>query len=370
MPLLAAALDFLMTTVGYGDLDDIFAEMLAEPSATTSIGRAANRIAALLHDYLGDHLESAHHKAKFHRILGFLEKRSETKTIDIDDQAVLDFWCDHSVAAEQAKEGDFRTFRTVFETFVRFLRALEFGRTHQAMDRAAPIGANREAGEIDLDQLGDYFDDPGSWASPLPQLGEDPTGRIKFLYKKEKETMELLLDCGPMARRLPISLLRSEVFGKAQSRITQALRNRTAAGELCMLINTVSDETYQTQLDRYGIRQTRGAGRSDRTFGAPDLGHRFAGACSGHRPHHAGPSPPNRPPVGWQALPGRGQYDHRVHRRNWYRHLHPHHRRADDQGDLRRPSPAVRANRLQMAGCRALILAAIRACASQAPASR
>ena len=89
-----------------------------------------------------------------------------------------------------------------------------------------------------------------------------------------------------------------------------------------------------------------------------------------HRPHHAGPSPPNRPPVGWQALPGRGQYDHRVHRRNWYRHLHPHHRRADDQGDLRRPRPAVRANRLQMAGCRALILAAVRACASQAPASR
>ncbi len=127
-------------------------------------------------------------------------------------------------------------FRTVVGAFIAFVRALETARTRRGMDGAAPLGGDREAGEFDPGALSEAADDGGEWQSPLPLLDEPPASGIKFLNKREREDLALVIDCGPLARRLPMSVLRAEVFGQVQGRITQALRRKSATPEIRSLI--------------------------------------------------------------------------------------------------------------------------------------
>ena len=225
MPLLTALLDFLIGIESYAEVDAVLSEMLSDCTDDTAVKKAANTISRHIYRYLSRHLPSAQNAAKFNHILKFLKNRSTDRSILIDDATVLEFWSAHG-DAEDRRSGDFRAFRTVLDAFVAFQRALELAEDYAAVQRAAPVGSDREAGEIDPEALSGIFDVPGQWESPLPLLAEEPVKRIKFLTNREKESLQLLLDLGPMSRRLPLSLLRAEVFGSIQSRITQALRRK------------------------------------------------------------------------------------------------------------------------------------------------
>lgn len=250
MPALAALLEFLMTTETYSEVDEIFTEMLDNASSDAAIRRAANAISLRLHHYLSRHLPSAQNAAKFSRILEFLKGRMEDESILIDDRIVLDFWHAHALSDDK-KIGNFRAFRTVLDAFVNFMRALELADDRIAIDRARPIGSNREAGEVDPEALSGMVDLPDDWRSPLLILSEEPVNRIKFLTNRQQETLRLLLDAGPMSRRLPLSLLRSEVFGRVQSRITQALRRKSGGDEVLALIQCRDAVGYATFLAAY-----------------------------------------------------------------------------------------------------------------------
>jgi hypothetical protein len=246
MPVLAALLEFVIAGVGYAQVADVLDEMLTPPVSDAAVGRAANALQALLYRYLAEHLPSVQHMAKFGRLLRFLRARTDGPEATVDDAAVLDFW--REAAAEP--DSDFRAYRTAFDAVVQFVRALAAAGDQQAMARARPIGADREAGEVDPELLVELLEAQGeAWESPLTALESPPADAVKFLNKAERDLVALLLDCGPVAQRLPISLLRAEVFGHHQGRITQALRRNA---DVAALVREPPQESYDDRLRRWG----------------------------------------------------------------------------------------------------------------------
>jgi sulfur carrier protein ThiS len=242
MPLLAALFEFLIGIGGYRQVDEVLGRMLSDAHDHAAVETAATDLSKRIYGYLSRHLPSAQNAAKFNQILAFLENRSPDGAVVVDDEIVLQFWSDHAVK-EGGRSGDFRAFRTVLDAFVAFSRALELALDQTAVRRAAAIGSDRAAKEVDPDELSDLADLPGQWESPLRLLAEEPVDRIKFLTNREKDSLHLLLDTGPLSRQLPLSLLRAEVFGKVQARITQALRDKDG-GSLSRLIDCPDPESY------------------------------------------------------------------------------------------------------------------------------
>jgi hypothetical protein len=227
MPLLAAFFEFLVASVSYVEVAAIIATMLERPESQDTVRAAATAIEGLLYCYLNQHLPSVHNQTKFSLILDFFKGRTAAGSVTIDDAAILEFWQKH--ADNVAGRGDFRLFRTVSDAFVSFRRALQAAELKAAVEAALPFGGDREAGEFDPGIVLELVEQGDDWRSPLLVLASEPASRVKFLNQQESDTLKKLMDYGPVAHSLPLSLLRYEVFGHRQRRITQALRKKRSA---------------------------------------------------------------------------------------------------------------------------------------------
>jgi hypothetical protein len=105
------------------------------------------------------------------------------------------------------------------------LKALEETARSEAMAQAAPIGMDREKGEVEPDDTCAHVTAAQEWVSPLTLLDTEPAAAIKFFKKEgERKPMEALMHYGPAAIRLPLAFLRLESFGPVQSAITTDLQ--------------------------------------------------------------------------------------------------------------------------------------------------
>lgn len=237
MPFLAALYEFMAGMEDfsyYAELDSLFTEMTHRPADVKDVQAASNRIASHFRLYRRRHVTHAQHDGKFDALFSFVAERSPEGVLAIDDDAVFDFWAQKSAA------GDFRAYRTVFEAFATFLRALEDSSRSEAMAHASSIGVDRENGEVEPDDGAVSYDVAEEWVSPLAALDEEPAASIKFLKKEgERKPIDALMHYGPTAIRLPLAFLRLEAFGPVQSAITtdlqigrrERLEDRAACGD-------------------------------------------------------------------------------------------------------------------------------------------
>ncbi len=252
MPFLSALMEFLISSIGYGDLDDVFREMLVPGISKEAISKRANELSRGIYDYLKDHLPTAQNMRKFHCLIDYMKERhgSGFSPSAIDDETILDFWI--SWALDDPTGGnDFKTYESVFRGFLRLRHALEQAVDLYALDGALSIGADREAGEIDPDTIHAMVETIDEYRSPLLALHEPPVAAIKFLNNKEMSGLELLMDCGKAAFVLSLSLMRCEVFSMGQRRITQALRRKMDIEELQGIINEPALETYEDRKEDF-----------------------------------------------------------------------------------------------------------------------
>ena len=224
MPFLLALYEFLVSMEAFAfhqELSEIFENMTmgAEASLIRCIKDASNKISSRLRQYRRAHMIWAAHNEKFNRIFLFLKERGEGDHLIIDDVAILDFWTLHS----QGK--DFRGYKTVFDAFVMFQCALQTGRRSQAAEQSSVLGADFEAGEVDLSDHAYDLRAFGDWVSPLQVLDEDDLREIKF-FKRESERrhLEQMMRYGPDAIRLLLAFLRLESFAPIQTGITNDLQ--------------------------------------------------------------------------------------------------------------------------------------------------
>jgi hypothetical protein len=248
MPLLTALLEIVVTIVGYEAIDQILSDMTTGAADEAAISDAANAVNRLVYNWLKDHLPGTQAGEKFETIVRFLSSTGKDGSVEISDDTILAFWQRQNDG--QGGASDFRTFRSALGGFVDFLRAVETGSTRSMVSFARPLGTDHDAGEVD--PMFDDDDAPaGAWQTPLALLDMPPADAIKFLNKRERDDLDLLMDCGPLAIDLPLSVLRCEVFGTVQGRITQALRRKVAKKEIHQLAACGEAEPYGERTGRY-----------------------------------------------------------------------------------------------------------------------
>jgi hypothetical protein len=245
MPVLSALFEFILTALGYTDIDENLQNLLGNALNKKSVSECANSLSRLIYGYLREHLPTAQSQRKFRKILAFCQDDVE----GVDDSVILDFWQDASMNSE--KGVDFKTFDSVLLTFVRAIQAVEAARDLSALNYAASIGGDREAGEIDPNTLSETLNSVDETIAPLFKLTSAPLNLVKFLNKQECAALETLLHAGELALRLPLSILRSNVFAKPQARLTQALRRKANGEEFQDIIHEGPEDTYQDRQTQY-----------------------------------------------------------------------------------------------------------------------
>ena len=227
MPFLIALFEFLATMEDmafHNEMNDCLDTMIVSAMGKRAVQDAANRIAAALRQYCGQHRNRKCHDEAFNAIQRFLHDRQpnvENNSWSIDDAAILVFWQQHNT-------GNFRTYRNAFEHFEDFYDSNNTTANQRALATAEPLGPNQEFGEIDPDDLSSasaYFGDEAAWQDPLPLLDQRPASGIKFLTKTgERASLAPLMAFGPFAVRLPLAFLRYLSYGAVQSAITTAIQ--------------------------------------------------------------------------------------------------------------------------------------------------
>ncbi len=251
MPFLSAMVEFLVTVLGYGELDDLWQTMLSRGPTAASVSEAANRLSRLLYGYLKGHLPTVQNHRKLACLVAYLRDLGDGDfgPTAIDDPVVLDFWLSQS-GKVSSDSPDFRTFRSVFRAFVRLRQTLDEAHNFQSLRNARRIGPDREAGEVDPDSVHSLVENIEEAENPLAVLREPPADAIKFLNKTEAADLETLIACGNTSLTLPLSLMRCKVFGVAQARISQAQRRKIGQEALPALIETCVQAGYLEQQGR------------------------------------------------------------------------------------------------------------------------
>jgi hypothetical protein len=256
MPAIGALMDFLVSALGYGVVD----EALRGGETIANTANTANTLSRALYGWLGDQLPGLQAQRRFRTIMAFVSGNA-TRPVsaeDIDDAAVFDFWL--SASADPKSRENFRSFKGTFQTMAAMRDALAAARERDRMQRSLPLGSDRDNGEIDAGEVETALDFIDDKIEPLKILGTAPLCDIKFLKKTEITNIALLIETGPVAAHLPLSLLRAQIFGATQGRVSQGLRRGLTGREaLAATENETGD--YQSHIDRLesilgGIDQT------------------------------------------------------------------------------------------------------------------
>ncbi|MEM7224222.1 MAG: hypothetical protein AAF495_14665 [Pseudomonadota bacterium] len=256
MPLLSAMMEFLVTALGYGEVDQVCDDLSCAQPTAAGVSAAAKALAKRLYAYLNVQLGSLHGQRKLHALIGFMSARNGGDfTLEaIDDEAVLALWLARSHAPEEG--ADFRTFKSAFKACLRLRQAMASAQSADAINHARPIGSDRAAGEVDPADLCLAVETMSEPADPLERLAKPPAGRVKFLTRSESGEIELVVACGALAPVFPLSILRAEVFGQAQARITQALR-RGLELPMAEVVQSAVQDDYESRAARFETLENR-----------------------------------------------------------------------------------------------------------------
>ncbi len=278
MPVLSALLEFLMTTIGYGQLDDHMAPALQAMPAHKQVSEMANALSKSLYGYLADHLPPVQEQRKSQSFLRFLSANATAglSAIALNDNSVLDYWLAHSSADTNNQTLDVKTYRSVFRMACQLIRILQYADEQYRLTSALPIGTDFDGGEIDPSDLEQALAeiDPGN--DPLDDLEEVTGAGLKIVTKREMTLLREVLHGDAVGRELTRSILRNATFGEAQAGLVQALR-QSKSSLSAELISDLPDDDYRARISQYAAL----AGHLDQMLLAilyvlTDAGHAFA----------------------------------------------------------------------------------------------
>lgn len=246
MPFLSALMEFLVTTVGYCDIDDLWSAMLRAGPSNQGVSATANRVSKILYGYLAEHLPSAQNQRKFACLVDYLGELEggDFAAETIDDEVILEFWVAHS-GREGPATVDFRTYSSVFRAFASLRQALDEAGDLEVRSPTKTIGYDREAGEVDPAEVARLLETTDDVPDVVAALRDGPASAIKFMTQAEIRVFEKIIAIGSSARALPLSVMRCEIFGAIQSRLSQARRRKLSREDLCRLIDDGPKESYQ-----------------------------------------------------------------------------------------------------------------------------
>ena len=261
LPRLVVTLD-LMLSAGLlardGEVLTILDGIARGPHDATAVAKSKDRLQAQLDGWLDQVQRSRQELDKFNQLVRFLSDDGKLPEIAFDDASLLAFW--QAAAADPESYPGCIRFRTVFLLFTDALAAFQDAEHLVAQRRAAPLGTDLDTGEIEpfvapaelaLDPrvtAGLRQAEPGeqvSWLSPLSRFATPPLVDTDILNGAERERLSILLDAGPAAIPLRRSLLRAELMGAVQAKLTEAERRQSDNDHLVTL--AVLDQRRNTK---------------------------------------------------------------------------------------------------------------------------
>ena len=266
MPRLAALLDFLHNSLGFSAVVEMLQPVLGPGPAAAHADEVARALHAALNAWLSPRLGSANHARQAQRIRTFLAERGRVAPEAIDDDAILRFWMAISAASADDPIEGFRLYRSAASALLRYRQALIDAIAAKQLE--ASFG-EEFAGELDSDFALDQRASE-SWQSPLQVLLSPPSGRVKWLTKKEQGRLSNFLGAPESGREerddsdLPmawkaglagdnnrfdlaflLTLLRADVFGGAQASVVARLRKHAPAkAAIAQAIEPIDDNAY------------------------------------------------------------------------------------------------------------------------------
>ncbi len=246
MPFLAALLEFMIMALGYQKIDDMSQPLRHGRLDEATVLDVAKTLQRSLYQYLKDHIPTAQRQRRERHFLSYVAEHCGNRhgADAISDDVVLAYW----MAFADKDDIEAKTYRGVYETASRLITALDGAQDRLAGSRAAPIGTDFEAGEIDpmdTDAVTALFDEG---QSPLTRILEICTEQVKFVNTNEADLFSEIPLATSTGRRVPVSVLRNAVFGAAQLRMTTALRRKTSMDGL---FPKHPDALYQARLRTY-----------------------------------------------------------------------------------------------------------------------
>jgi len=252
MPFLAAILEFLISFLGYEEVDEVAFSLLDGQLSVSHTSDVANQFSRVTYEALKPHLPTAQTQRKYHAITEFLSSNSEFGSAleELGDEFVLQFWI---YASGDDGGGDFKTFESAFRTVVNFCLALEDAHVVEGVQYAKTIGYDRDAGQIDPGIIEDALEGAEENFQLLDGLDDPPQGRVKYLNKKERDRLLWVVEYGQAPMRFPRSVLRTEVFGAAQAKLIHSLRYELSQTEMQEQIQACVEEDYQRVLEEFRL---------------------------------------------------------------------------------------------------------------------
>jgi hypothetical protein len=274
MPRLAALVDFMHNALGFDAVADLLAPVCRTgipPGSANEVGRALH---AALNAWLADRLQSTNHVRQAQFIRAFLAGRGAVTPEAIDDEAILVFW--EKVGLDASNDGveGFRLYRSSAAALLRYRQSLRDAKIARQLENSFSKGL--DGSELPVEGAESALAHGLTWQSPLRALSSPPAERVKWLTRKEQNSLLNYLGgptddqgeeqdgdqdatwaaglAGPERFDLAFcrTLLRSDIFGNVQASIIARLRKRVRANEaLTQAIAGVDDQAYATAAGTY-----------------------------------------------------------------------------------------------------------------------
>jgi hypothetical protein len=201
----------LIASIDPAQLSNI--ETLLLGANNQGIKQVSSNLQKLIYSYLKEHIPEASTQERFRAISGWLKQHNLTAQ-KLTDQAVLNFWLNPPAQPSYIK------FSTVLDDLLDAITAIEVVENTFNGEYALSLGSNTEQGEVDADWVQTTVFAQADNHEDLSGLCQSP----KFLTLAQYQPMSLLLTHGKLARQLPLSFLRLNIFGGWQSVLVQAKR--------------------------------------------------------------------------------------------------------------------------------------------------
>jgi len=251
MPFLSAFLEFTVTALGYDVLDTLAGPLCKALPSVKTVAETANMLSRQIYNYLKDHLPTLQVQRKQRSFLQFLTEQTDSgvDASSINDDSVLEYWLESTADCDSGV--DIKTYQSVFLMAVRIWETQRLAREQYDLDHPLSIGTDREGGEVDPELIEETIIAIDEVTRPLDALHESPVDQIKFLNKRETEFLEGIIFGSDVTHQLTVSTLRNAVFGKTQSRITNALRKKINNDDLNNFIESATETSYQETIEQY-----------------------------------------------------------------------------------------------------------------------
>ena len=217
--LLSALLELLVSNI-QGTLEDI--ESHLSTSDEKCVGKLASYLQKKLYEFLKPHLPTANLQQKYRYIHQWVSENSDTEKLN--DNAVLKFWTssinEEGYVKFESALVDIIDYQFACEQ-VNISREIAHGQTDLPI-----VGADNSADEDDQSSAvwlyGTVFEANGEILTPPTWLVDQP----KFVTKKEYAYVALLFELRQSVTQFPLSVMRTEVFGRWQNTIIQHDRDK------------------------------------------------------------------------------------------------------------------------------------------------